>query len=149
MHGCMPAFTPVCVHPPCPVPTLPCPIHALVMHTISPTSLPIPSPSPYTCNHAYTPSPLPYLWIMHFPSTFTIVHMSPQLNLTLMATLVTHARNHPQVRTITLMPTSHLICIHLCPSATCTQPPPFCLVCFLYVLFYFINHFICIYNLEY
>src|SRR5882724_12890065 len=57
LHTC----TAVRVRPPCPVPT-----HALMMH-ISPTSLPMPSASAYTCNHTHTPIPAPLCTVSCIP----------------------------------------------------------------------------------
>src|SRR5882724_2350643 len=132
LHTC----TPIHVHPPCLVPTLPCPLHALVKH-IWPTSLSVPSPSPYTCNHAYTHIPAPLCMDSCIPPVHSPSSTFPlTFTFTFMATLVPHAHNHPQVSTITLMPTPHPICIHLCPGATRMHPSPFSLVCFL--VFYFI-----------
>src|SRR5882724_384336 len=128
MQGCMPALLSILAvplashsctraHPytythPVLSPPSPCPTHALVMH-ISPTSLPRPSPLPYTCNHAYTHIPAP----LCMDSCIPPVHSPwstcpPSFTFTLMATLVPQACDHPQVHTITLMPTSHPICIH-------------------------------------
>ena len=131
MHSRLHTCTPVRVHPPCPVPTLPCPTlscptlpcptHALVMH-ISPTSLPMPSASAYTCNHAYTPIPAPLCTDSCIPPVHSPPSTCPPtITITLMATLVPHAHDHPQVRTITLIPTSHPICIHFCPGSTRTR----------------------------
>src|SRR5882724_3197193 len=143
-HTC----TPICVHPPCLVPTLPCPTYTLVMH-ISPTSLPMPSPHPtHAITHTYT-SPLPYVWTHAFPQCIHHHPHVPPPSPSSLATLVPHVCDHPQVRTITLMPTPHPTCIYIFPGATHMHPSPCSLVCFLYVLFYFINHFVCIYNLEY
>ena len=108
-HSCTRAHPYTYTHPVLSPPS-PSPTHALVMH-ISPTSLPMLSPSPYICNHAYTHIPAP----LCMDSCIPPVHSPwstcpPTFTFTLMATLVPHARNHPQVSTITLMPTSHPIC---------------------------------------
>src|SRR5882724_9736332 len=74
----------------------------------------------HACMHVHSPSST-------CPPTFTI---------TVMATLIPHACDHPQVRNITLIPTSHPSCIPLCPGSTRTHALPFFLVCFL-VIFVF------------
>jgi len=126
-------------------PTLSCPTHALVMH-ISPTSLPMPSASAYTCNHGHTPIPAP----------LCTDSCMPQCN---------HHRPHvPPPSPSPLWPPSshmHAITHKYAPSPSCPCPtrPAYIFslvhthapVAFLFGLFSlsFMNHFLCIYNLEY
>src|SRR5882724_3209647 len=88
----------------------------------------------HACTHVHSPSST-------CPPTFTF---------TFMATLVPHASDHPQVRTITLMPTSHPSCIHLLVPHARTRCLSFWFV-FLsslsFILFYL--PFPCIYHLEF
>ena len=102
LHTC----TPICVHPPCLVPTLPCPTYTLVMH-ISPTSLPMPSPHPtHAITHTYT-SPLPYVWTHAFPQC---IHHHPHVP--------------PPSPSSLWLPSSHMYVIthKYAPSPSCPHP---------------------------
>jgi len=62
--------TPSCPHPP---------THALVMHTISPTPFPIPSPLSNMCKHAYTRLPAPLCTVYGLMHARTSIHHRPHV----------------------------------------------------------------------